>query len=164
MRTDKKPSSDVAQPMPSSEYTTHVLASVLIWYSFEEPDLLCTVKSGNTAPKVYLKIPFAAIALAPFSEPYTSVIYSAALVYFRQPPLCKINNTGHLQTDTSSPTQTAHCPPAQQPNARPAPHSIPPKISPPRFPNSPSSRCTSGARALHASRPCPLPDGAWLGR
>jgi len=35
-------------------------------------DVLCTVKRGKTAPSVYLTIPFAAIADAPFIAPYTS--------------------------------------------------------------------------------------------
>lgn len=94
IRTDKKPSSDVAHPIPSFEYTKDMSVSITVrsplhtspehfllqGASNREMDLLCTVNSGNTAPSVYLKIPFAAIALAPFSGPYTSVIYSAALV------------------------------------------------------------------------------------
>jgi hypothetical protein len=36
------------------------------------------VKRGNTALNVYRESPFAAIAEAPFSGPYTSAMYSTA--------------------------------------------------------------------------------------
>lgn len=45
--------------------------------------ILWMVNKGNTAPSVYRKKPFAAIAEAPFKGPYTSTMYMAAEIYKR---------------------------------------------------------------------------------
>jgi hypothetical protein len=78
MSTDKNPKRDVAQAMPRAEYTIQLVSKQSLTRTINHS--LCTVNSGKTAPSVYLKMPFAAIAEAPLSGPYTSVIYSAALV------------------------------------------------------------------------------------
>ena len=74
MSTERNPRSDVAHDIPRAEYTAQDVSEER--HEFQpQPQaearrhLLCTVNSGNTAPSVYLKIPFAAIAEAPLSGP-----------------------------------------------------------------------------------------------
>ena len=59
MKTQIRPRRPVAHSMVSFSY-------------------ICTVNSGNAAPSVYLRSPFAAIADAPLSGPYISRKYTAA--------------------------------------------------------------------------------------
>ena len=74
MSTDRNPRSDVAHDTPRAEYTAQDVSKEDLCFQPQSQTkarkhLLCTVNSGNTAPSVYLKIPFAAIAEAPLSGP-----------------------------------------------------------------------------------------------
>jgi hypothetical protein len=76
----RKPSSEVAQPMPSVSYTRHSVSKTVRMVVWSTGSLLWTANNGKTAPKVYRETPLAAIADAPFSGPYTSNMYSTAEV------------------------------------------------------------------------------------
>ena len=79
MSADKNPKRDVAHPMPRAEYTVQLVSKQPLTQTSNHS--LCTVNSGKTAPSMYLKMPLAAAAEAPLSGPYTSVMYSTALVW-----------------------------------------------------------------------------------
>lgn len=77
----RNPSREVAHPTPRALYTDRIVSEFASrGCTCGSKYLLCTVKRGKTAPRVYLETPLAAIAEAPLSGPYTSTRYNAAEV------------------------------------------------------------------------------------
>jgi hypothetical protein len=64
------PDDDTLLPVSSA-------SSIPLWIDHS----LCTVNNGKAAPRAYRAKPLDAMALAPFSGPYTSTQYSAVEVY-----------------------------------------------------------------------------------
>jgi hypothetical protein len=80
MKRERKPSRLVAQPTPRPSYTKAHISYACKILECGKKYSLWTAKRGKTAPSVYLRIPFAAIADAPPDGPYTSIMYNAAEV------------------------------------------------------------------------------------